>query len=139
MEVSEERLATVEKECRKGFDNIAGRLWKNLCQASGVGNRAYHTETAALDRYLGSISRYYLCYCASECYLGAPLYENEFGYVLIPQNAFFEFLPYNTVKCGEENEFFRPLPLSSGRCGENNWLFWRKPGDGIYVPEKSGT
>lgn len=117
MEVSEERLAAVEEECRKGFDNIAGRLWKNLCQASGVGNRAYHTETAALDRYLGSISRYYLCYCASECYLGAPLYENEFGYVLIPQNAFFEFLPYNTVKCGEEKTYL-PSELETGKLYE---------------------
>ena len=116
-EISEERLAEVEKECRKGFDNIAGRLWKKLCQASGVGNRAYHTEMAALDRYLGNIPRYYLCYCASECYIGAPLYENEFGYVLIPQNAFFEFLPFDTENSREEKTYL-PSELERGKLYE---------------------
>ncbi len=93
--VSQSRLDYVQRECEKGFENIAERLWRNLRLVSGVSNRFYQTETAALDRYLGkNIVRYYLCYCASECYIGAPAATDSYGYVLLPQNGFFEFLPY---------------------------------------------
>lgn len=109
---SKERLDTIRKECEKGFENIAIRLWKGIRQVSGVSNRAYLTEGAALQRYLGDIPKYYLCYCASECYIGTPLYENEFGYVLMPQNGFFEFLPYD--KTDSQTETCLPHEVREG-------------------------
>ena len=116
MPVSEERLAKVEAECSQGFDNIAKRLWPSLRQVSGVSNRAYRTEAHTLNRYIGDIPQYYLCYCASECYFGAPIRENDFGYVLIPQNAFFEFLPYEAD--GEAKDALLPHELEEGELYE---------------------
>lgn len=112
--VSRRRLDDVQRECEKGFENIAQRLWKDLRLVSGVSNRAYQTETAALDRYLGKrIHRYYLCYCASECYIGTPAATDSYGYVLLPQNAFFEFLPQSY-----EGEILLPHELKIGEMYE---------------------
>lgn len=91
----EERLAEVRRECGAGFEQIAGRLWKGLRAVCGISSRAYSAEDAALRRYTGSIPRQYLCYCASECFMGVPVDENSFAYRLVPENAFYEFLPYD--------------------------------------------
>lgn len=112
--VSSERLDTIAQECEQGFEGIAQRLWHRLALVSGVSNRSYQTETAALDRYLGAIPRYYLCYCASECYIGTPVAVDDYGYVLLPQNAFFEFLPYPS----DGDETLLPHELTVGAMYE---------------------
>lgn len=89
------RIAYVERECRKGFAGIAKRLWPGLVVLSGVSNKSYFAEDAALERYVGSIPRHYLSYNSSECYIGELLRENSFDYVLVPRTAFYEFIPYS--------------------------------------------
>lgn len=88
------RLLFVKQECRKGFDGIAKRIWPKLRLISGISNRAFFAEDTALKKYTGDIPRHYLCYCSSECYMGTPVGEDSFDYVLLPDNAFYEFLPY---------------------------------------------
>lgn len=95
---SEARLVRVESEFEKGFENIAKRLWPRLALLSGISNRAFSAEDAALARYVGDISKFYFCYSASECCMGFPYDENRFDYVLIPPNAFFELLPYDAER-----------------------------------------
>lgn len=89
------RIAYVEGECKKGVAGIAKRLWPGLALLSGVSNKAFFAEDEALEKYAGSIPRHYLCYGASECYMGEPLGENSFDYVLVPRTAFYEFIPYS--------------------------------------------
>jgi hypothetical protein len=44
LEYSEERLNFVEKECEKGFEGIASRLWKNLKLVSGISSKSFVYE-----------------------------------------------------------------------------------------------
>lgn len=111
--VQSERLEQVEKECGRGFENIAGRLWPNLRLLSGISNKAFFSEDTALKRYARDIPRYYLCYCASECYMGHPMEEDDFRYVLMPNHAFFEFLPYK--KSGETCRTVLPHEVKPGK------------------------
>ncbi len=94
-DIDAERLRYVEQECRKGFDGIAKRLWPKLRLISGISSRAFFAEDTVLKKYIGDIPRHYFCYCSSECYMGTPVGENSFDFVLLPNNAFFEFLPYS--------------------------------------------
>lgn len=89
------RLRFVEQECQKGFDGIAKRIWPKLRLLSGISNQAFFAEDLALKRYTGEIPKHYFCYCSSECYIGTPAEENSFDFVLLPNNAFYEFLPYS--------------------------------------------
>lgn len=114
MDVSPERLCEIRSECEKGFNGIAGRLWKNLLLVSGVSNRAYITEKSALNRYTGDISRYHLCYCASECYIGTPVDINSYEYLMLPQNAFYEFHPYDS----KDEKTLLPHELKKGELYE---------------------
>lgn len=107
------RLEKVRRECSAGFGNIAGRLWKGLRMVCGISSRLYKAEDDALKKYTGDISRYYFCYCASECLIGVASEENHFGYRLLHSNGFYEFLP-----CHEKN----------GRT----LLPWQLEKDGLY-------
>lgn len=92
--VDEDRLRRVEVCCEAGFADIAHRLWPRLRLISGVSNRAYAAEDAALRRYVGDVPQFYFCYGSSECYFGVPVCENEYDYLLHPRHAFFEFIPF---------------------------------------------
>ena len=108
------RLNDIENECAKGFDNIALRLWKDLSLINGISSRAYTAEDNALTRYTGSVRKQHLCYCSSECYIGNPVADDDFGYVLMPNSAFFEFLVYGS----ESEETFLPNELEAGKLYE---------------------
>ncbi|MBE5922880.1 MAG: GH3 auxin-responsive promoter family protein [Lachnospiraceae bacterium] len=90
-----DRIDYVENECKAGFEGIGTRLWKNLRLISGISNRAFSTEETALERYVPKVHKYYLFYCSSECHIGHPVVADDFGYVMIPSNAFYELLPYS--------------------------------------------
>ncbi len=97
--LSPERLDEIERECAKGFDCIAGRLW-NTGLVSGIGNSSAFSEEAALKFYTGNIPLHYYGYCASECFIGLSAEINRCRYALLPRNAFFEFLPEDGKGCG---------------------------------------
>ena len=107
----EERLEQVERECEKGFDDIALRLWSGLKLISGISNKAFFSEDKALKRYAPDVPRYYLCYASSECHMGHPVKEDDFGYILLPDNAFYEFLPYGS----ESSDTLLPHELRVGQ------------------------
>lgn len=96
IEVSEERIDKIESECLQGFDGIVKRLWPGMRLLSGISSEAFFAEDQSLDRYAGDVPRYYYVYCASEGYMGNPVAENDFRYVLMPNTGFFEFIPYDT-------------------------------------------
>lgn len=93
MPVSAERLAQAERELEKGSESIAERLWPGLRLVSGISNKAFSVENAALERYTGKIPRHYLWYSASECVMGIPVGECDYRFVLLPESGFYEFIP----------------------------------------------
>ena len=109
--VSNERLSEVKAQCMGGAFGIAKRLWPNLKLVSGVSNRAYYTEDKTLRAYIGDVEYYYLAYCASECYMGTAVEDNDFNYVLMPKTAFYEFLP---AEGGDKT--LLPLELEIDKC-----------------------
>lgn len=114
--VSDSRLDEIERECEKGFDGIAKRLWKKLSLINGISSRAYSSEDQTLRKYIGDIPRQHLCFCSSECYLGTPVSDNDFGYVLMPNSGFFEFLPYENES--ENEQTLLPHELKVGELYE---------------------
>ena len=115
LNVPEERLDHIERECSKGFDNIAVRLWSNLALLSGIGNKTFLTEDNALKRYIGDTAIHYFSYVCSECLIGVPVQLNEHSYVLVPKTGFFEFLPVNA----ETTDItYQPFELETGKLYE---------------------
>ncbi|MCR5618594.1 MAG: GH3 auxin-responsive promoter family protein [Lachnospiraceae bacterium] len=108
--VSNDRLTEVRTLCMGGAYGIAKKLWPDLKLVSGVSNRSYFTEDKTLRAYIGDVQYYYLAYCASECYMGTAVEDNDFNYVMMPETAFYEFLPV------DGNETLLPLELEIGKC-----------------------
>lgn len=93
LEVSESRIDFLREEFSKGFDGIAKRIWPNLKLCIGVSGRAYEAEENAVRKYLGNVPILYHAYCSSEAFMGYPLKTDDYGFVILPQNAFYEFIP----------------------------------------------
>lgn len=85
----------VERECRKGFDGIVGRLFKEMKFVSGVGGSTFTAQEPMLRAYLGEVPVHYFTYAASECMMGITTQMESTDNVLIPRSGFYEFLPYN--------------------------------------------
>lgn len=113
-----ERIRFAEQEFSKGFDGIAKRLWSKLRLVSGISNRAFFAEDMSLKKYTGDTPQHYLCYCASECYIGTPADVNSFDYVLLPKNAFYEFLPYDEGDGDSTEETVLPHECEPGKLYE---------------------
>lgn len=130
------RLRLLERELAKGFDGIAQRLWPRLQLLSGISSRSFFAENQALDRYAGGIPKYFLGYCASECYMGKPVADDDFRYVLLPESGFYEFLPYPSGR--ETEKTLLPEELEPGNYYEivvTNFsgLYRYRMGDILYV------
>ena len=91
--VDKTRLQKIKSECDKGFDNIVLRLWPRLRVISGIGSDIYSHEEAVLKKYTGDTPLWYFCYVASECHIGIPLFPGSKAYMLLPDSAYYEFLP----------------------------------------------
>lgn len=115
--VEQKRIQHVRQECEKGFEGIALRLWKNLALASGISNPAFSVEDSTLRRYLGSVPLHYFSYVASECHIGVAVFPEDFSFVLLPESAFFEFLPYSENGHGEDKTLL-PQEVECGKMYE---------------------
>ena len=114
IETAPERTAEIRRECSRGYRNIAKRLWKDLVLICGIINRSNMIEEAMLTEYTGEVKRYGHCYCSSECSIAAAADTNSFEYVMMPGNAFFEFLPYDA----DTDEALLPHELKKGELYE---------------------
>ena len=103
MKYSEERLNFVEKECEKGFEGIAKRIWKNLKLISGISSKLFVYENKALDKFIGDISKDAFCFASSEGIIGISKEANNYSYYLEPSFGFYEFIPYSENEDEENN------------------------------------
>lgn len=90
-EVSKERIDFLRSEFDKGFLGIAHRIWPRLKMCIGISGRSYAAEERTVREYLGDVPILYHSYYSSEAFIGYPIKENSYEYVVIPQNTFIEF------------------------------------------------
>ena len=103
LEYSEERLNFVEKECEKGFESIASRLWKNLKLISGISSKSFVYENKALEKFIGDIPKDAYIFGSSEGIVGTSIESNNYNYYLQPSFNFYEFIPYSENENGKDN------------------------------------
>lgn len=94
IEVSKDRMAFLREEFGKGFYNIATRIWPKLKLCIGITGRAYVAEEEAVRDYLGRVPIMSHYYASSEAFMGAPVGIDNYEYMLLPKNAFYEFIPF---------------------------------------------
>ena len=97
-QVGEERLARIAEECGKGFEGIAPRLWKGLTLSGGISAASFELEEREVRRYLGNTPLYYFAYVASECHMGVAMQAEDCRYAMLPDSAFYEYLPWRPGK-----------------------------------------
>ncbi|MBQ6862989.1 MAG: GH3 auxin-responsive promoter family protein [Clostridia bacterium] len=110
-----ERAEELRKEFRKGFDTepIIPRIWPACGWLYGMGTGALSHYAKKLRRYIGEeMPIHYLGYAATEALMAVPIELDSFEYVLLPHNAFYEFLPLDAP------EGSRPLTISEVQPGE---------------------
>ena len=96
---SNDFINQIETELNKGFDTpFVPRLFKNLKFVSGIGGNLYSIQEKQLDKYIGDIPKYKFAYALSECIVGMALDFNKSEYVLLPDNAYYEFLTKDDSK-----------------------------------------
>lgn len=101
--VSKKRLDFVEKECKKGFDGIALRIWPKMKLVFGISSKMYEYQNKRLDRYLGDVPKSFAFFAMSESLVGLPVGYDSFEYKFVVDSAFYEFIPCNEQGdcCGE--------------------------------------
>ncbi|KAM3393190.1 hypothetical protein ACQJBY_014055 [Aegilops geniculata] len=96
----------VRQECCKGdWAGIVTRIWPNTRYLDVVVTGAMAQYVPALEHYGGGLPMVSASYASSECYFGInlrPLCDpSEVSYTIMPNTAYFEFLPVDKEATGE--------------------------------------
>ncbi|XP_037475288.1 probable indole-3-acetic acid-amido synthetase GH3.8 [Triticum dicoccoides] len=96
----------VRQECCKGdWAGIVTRIWPNTRYLDVVVTGAMAQYVPALEHYGGGLPMVSTLYASSECFMGInlrPLCDpSEVSYTLMPNVAYFEFLPVDKEATGE--------------------------------------
>ena len=110
--VSPERIAYVRRECDRGFEGIAKRLWKDLSLVSGISSKAFQVEEISSKKYLGDIPIWHYVYASTECYMAIPLSTDTYDYILYPGLGYYELREEKT------DRFVDMAELKEGECYE---------------------
>lgn len=108
------RASFLRKEFEKGFEEpIIPRIWPKCGWMYGMGTGSLSFYAEKLRRYIGNeMPIHYLGYAATEAMMAVPIELDSFEYVILPQNAFYEFLPLDAP------EGTRPLTISEVEVGK---------------------
>lgn len=88
---SPERAKALRAEFEKGFENIIPRIWPRCSRIVAAGTGEFSIYTRKLKYYSGDIALNNGFYAASEAVIGRSLGDNSDEYMLLTDNAFFEF------------------------------------------------
>lgn len=94
------RADKLEEEFNKGFKGIAKRVWPNLLYIATVTGANFSIYDDKVNYYTDSLPVYSPSYAATEAMMGINPYVNKIRYVIIPDTAFYEFIP---IEKGEDN------------------------------------
>lgn len=96
------RAAELRKEFEKGFERpIIPRIWPELAFVHAIGSGGFSVYTDKMRHYLGEIPIYFSIYAASESIMAICNEMESQEFVLIPDSAFYEFIPVDQEE-GEE-------------------------------------
>ncbi|KAL8541520.1 hypothetical protein ACS0TY_002695 [Phlomoides rotata] len=89
----------IEKECSKeNWERIIIRIWPNTKYLDVIVTGAMAQYIPTLDYYSGGLPKACTMYASSECYFGLNLNPmckpSEVSYTIMPNMAYFEFLPH---------------------------------------------
>ncbi len=92
------RAEQLEKEIKKGAEDIACRLWPKLLYISCVAGGSFSIYIDKLRRYTGPIPVYSAVYSATEAMIGICTGINDVTYVITPRTAYHEFIPVDETE-----------------------------------------
>lgn len=87
------RADKLECEFRKGFKGISRRVWPSLAYIATVTGANFSIYDDKVNYYTDSLPIYSPAYAATEAMIGINPYANKIRYVIIPDTAFYEFIP----------------------------------------------
>lgn len=96
-----ERAAELRATFSEGFDEpILARVWPNVAVLLSVAGAGFAPYTERVRRYIGRTPLYCMGYSASEGLFSVPFELDNPASVLIPEAAYFEFLPLGETDYG---------------------------------------
>ncbi|HEY5557026.1 GH3 auxin-responsive promoter family protein [Acetobacterium sp.] len=108
------RAAELRAEFKKGFSNpIIKRIWPEFAFVHAIGSGGFSVYTDKMRHYLGDIPIYFSVYAASESIMAICNGMESQEFVLIPDSAFYEFIPVDQDE--ESNETLTLDQLETGK------------------------
>lgn len=97
------RAAELRAEFEKGFsDPIIPRIWPEFAFVHAIGSGGFSVYTDKMRHYLGDIPIYFSVYAASESIMAICNEMESQEFVLIPDSAFYEFIPMDREEDSDE-------------------------------------
>lgn len=90
---SASRADKLEEEFEKGFKGISRRIWPSLAYIATVTGANFSIYDDKVNYYTDSLPIYSPAYASTEAMIGINPYANKIRYVIIPDTAFYEFIP----------------------------------------------
>lgn len=87
------RAFQLESEFKKGFKGIVRRIWPSLLYINCVTGANFSIYDNAVNWYTDNLPIYSGVYAATESIIGFNPFMNKIKYVILPDTAFFEFIP----------------------------------------------
>lgn len=98
-----QRAAELRKEFEKGFEKpIIPRIWPEFSFVHAIGSGGFSVYTDKMRHYLGDIPIYFSVYAASESIMAICNEMESQEFVLIPDSAFYEFIPVDQDEDSDE-------------------------------------
>ncbi|MBD7910800.1 GH3 auxin-responsive promoter family protein [Clostridium cibarium] len=89
------RADKLEEEFNKGFKGISKRIWPSLTYITTVTGANFSIYDDKVNYYTDSLPIYSPAYGATEAMIGINPYSDKIRYVILPDTAFYEFIPLN--------------------------------------------
>lgn len=87
------RADKIELEFSKGFEGICKRILPKLIYIASVTGANFSIYDDMVNYYAGSLPIYSPAYASTEAMIGINPYISKIRYVIIPDTAFYEFIP----------------------------------------------
>ncbi|MDS0526417.1 GH3 auxin-responsive promoter family protein [Clostridium sp. SHJSY1] len=131
------RADKLKEEFDKGFKGICKRIWPRVAYISTVTGGNFSIYNDKVNYYTDSLPIYSPAYGATEAMIGINPYVDKIRYVLVPDTAFYEFIPSKD----SDKKFTSTFCLDELKLGEKyevvvtsyNGLYRYRIGDVVKV------
>ncbi len=91
------RADELEREFNKGFKGVIKKIWPNVIYIASVTGANFSIYNDKVNYYTDYIPIYSPAYAATEATIGINPYIKKIRYVIIPDTAFYEFIPIEEI------------------------------------------